>query len=88
MIGVAIGTALLPLLARQLRAGDTAAALRSQNLAIELALLLTLPAAVALIVLAFPIIHVLFEHGAFGPRTASRPAGRSPPMRPGCPPTC
>jgi putative peptidoglycan lipid II flippase len=66
VIGVAIGTALLPLLARQLRSGDTAAALRSQNLAIELALLLTLPASVALIVLAWPIIHTLFEHGAFG----------------------
>jgi putative peptidoglycan lipid II flippase len=67
VIGVAVGTALLPLLARQLRAGDTAGALRSQNLAIEIALLLTLPAALALIVLAWPIIHVLFEHGAFGP---------------------
>ena len=41
--------------------------MRSQNLAIELALLLTVPAALALIVLAWPIIHVLFEHGAFGP---------------------
>jgi putative peptidoglycan lipid II flippase len=67
VIGVAVGTALLPLLARQLRAGDTAGALRSQNRAIELALLLTLPAASALIVLAWPIIHTLFEHGAFGP---------------------
>ena len=67
VIGVAVGTALLPLLARQLRAGDTAGALRSQNRAIEIALLLTLPAALALIVLAWPIIHVLFEHGAFGP---------------------
>jgi putative peptidoglycan lipid II flippase len=67
VIGVAVGTALLPLLARQLRAGDTASALRSQNLALELALLLTVPAALALIVLAWPIIHVLFEHGAFGP---------------------
>ncbi len=67
VIGVAVGTALLPLLARQLRAGDVAAALKSQNLAIELALLLTLPAALALIVLAWPIIHVLFQHGAFGP---------------------
>ncbi len=57
----------MPLLARQLRAGEVAAALKSQNLAIELALLLTLPAALALIVLAWPIIHVLFEHGAFGP---------------------
>jgi putative peptidoglycan lipid II flippase len=67
VIGVAVGTALLPLLSRQLRAGDVTAALKSQNLAIELALLLTVPAALALIVLAWPIIHVLFQHGAFGP---------------------
>ncbi len=50
--------------------GRHPAALKSQNLAIELALLLTLPAALALIVLAWPIIHVLFEHGAFGPEDA------------------
>ena len=47
VIGVAVGTALLPLLSRQLRAGEGAAALASQNRAIELALLLTLPAALA-----------------------------------------
>jgi len=66
VIGVAVGTALLPLLARQLRAGEVDAALASQNRAIELALLLTLPAAFALIVLGEPIVHVLFERGAFG----------------------
>jgi putative peptidoglycan lipid II flippase len=64
---VAIGTALLPLLARQLRAGEQAAALYSQNRALELALLLTVPAALALAVLSAPIIQVLFERGAFGP---------------------
>jgi putative peptidoglycan lipid II flippase len=65
VIGVAVGTALLPLLARQHRAGDLAGALHSQNRAIELALLLTLPAAFALIILGEPILHVLFERGAF-----------------------
>jgi putative peptidoglycan lipid II flippase len=67
VIGVAVGTALLPLLARQLRAGDIEGALASQNRALEMALLLTLPAALALIVLAEPIIAALFERGAFGP---------------------
>ena len=67
VIGVAVGTALLPLLSRQLRAGDLDGALASQNRALELALLLTVPAALALIVLSAPIIHVLFERGAFGP---------------------
>jgi putative peptidoglycan lipid II flippase len=66
VIGIAVGTALLPLLARQIRAGETEAALASQNRALELALLLTLPCAVGLAVLSLPIIQVLFERGAFG----------------------
>ncbi len=65
VVGVAVGIALLPLLSRQLRAGDTAAAHDSQNRAIELSLLLTVPAAAALIAIAGPIIAVLFERGAF-----------------------
>ena len=48
-MGVAVGTALLPLLARQIKSNNDAAALDSQNRAIELALLLTLPAAAALL---------------------------------------
>src|SRR5262249_30882064 len=55
VVGVAIGTALLPLLARQLRAGQTESAMANQNRAIEFGLLLSLPAAVALCVLADPI---------------------------------
>jgi putative peptidoglycan lipid II flippase len=66
VIGVAIGTALLPLMSRHLRAGQIAHAMHNQNRALELALLLTVPAAVALVVLCVPIISVLFERGAFG----------------------
>ena len=65
VIGVAVGTALLPLMSRQLRAADYEGALESQNRAIEFSLFLTLPATVALVVLAQPIISVLFERGAF-----------------------
>ncbi len=75
VVGIAIGTALLPLLARQLRAGQTDSAMANQNRAIEFGLLLSLPAAVALWLLSDPIIRVLFERGQFGPddtlRTAS-----------------
>ncbi len=74
VIGVAIGTALLPLLSRQLRAGDTEAAAQNQNRAIEIACLLTLPAATALMVIAAPIIAVLFERGAFGAAESSATA--------------
>lgn len=65
VVGVAVGTALLPLLSRQLRAGDETAAQHSQNRALEFTVLLTLPAAVALAVIAEPIIVVLFQRGAF-----------------------
>ncbi len=52
------------------RGGDGAAALSSLNRAIEYALFLTLPAALALTVAAFPIIWVLFGRGAFTIGTA------------------
>jgi len=65
VIGIAIGVVLLPDLSRRLSAGDTAAVEESQSRAIEYALLLTLPAAVALAVVPAPILSVLFERGAF-----------------------
>jgi len=65
VIGVALGTAILPLLSRQVARGEQQAAEHTQNRALEVGLLLTLPAAAALIVLAEPIIRVLFERGAF-----------------------
>jgi putative peptidoglycan lipid II flippase len=67
VVGIAVGTAILPPLARQVRTGDEAGARATQNRGVELALLLTLPAAAALIVLAGPILTALFERGAFGP---------------------
>ncbi len=65
VVGVAVGTALLPRLSRQLAAGQTDDGNDSLNRAVELCLLLTLPAAVALIVVPQPLIATLFERGAF-----------------------
>ena len=65
VIGVALGTALLPLLASQIRGRDDAGASASQNRALEFGLLITLPAAAGLMTAAVPITHVLFERGAF-----------------------
>ena len=65
VIGVAVGIALLPLLTRQLQAGEEDAARNSLNRAIEISLLLTIPAAAALIAIPWPIVTVLFERGAF-----------------------
>lgn len=65
VVGIAVGTALLPMISRQLEAGNDEQANTSQNRGIEIALLLTVPAALALIVMPQPIIQVLFERGAF-----------------------
>jgi len=65
VIGIAIGVVLLPEIARQLRGGKDNEAEASQNRAMEFSMLLTLPAAVALVVIPEPILMVLFERGAF-----------------------
>jgi putative peptidoglycan lipid II flippase len=74
VVGAAIGTALLPVLAAQIAGRKPLSAHRSQNRALELSLALTLPAAVALAVLALPIITVLFERGAFDARASAETA--------------
>ena len=75
VVGVAMGTALLPTLTRQLRGGEAEAAADSQNRALEYALLLTLPAAAALIVVAGPVASALFERGAFDAADSAATAG-------------
>lgn len=67
VVGIAIGTVLLPDLSRRLRAGDAEGGRDSFNRGAEFALALTLPAAVALVVIALPLCSVLYERGAFGP---------------------
>jgi putative peptidoglycan lipid II flippase len=67
VIGAAVGTALLPLLSRQLRAGERLSAHRSMNRAVEFALVLCLPAAVGQAAAALPLVETLFQRGAFGP---------------------
>jgi len=67
VIGIALSVALLPDLARRLRANDKAGARASLNRGLEVGLLLTLPAAFGLYLLAEPICAVLFQRGAFTP---------------------
>jgi putative peptidoglycan lipid II flippase len=73
VIGVAVGTALLPSLSRAVAAaeqgGDQAAPNATLNQAISYALVLTLPAAIALIAVGAPIIDVLFRRGSFTSET-------------------
>ncbi|QUS34825.1 murein biosynthesis integral membrane protein MurJ [Falsirhodobacter algicola] len=65
VVGIAIGTVLLPELSRRLRAGDHEGGRASFNRGIEFAALLTLPAAVALVIVALPLVQVLYQRGAF-----------------------
>ena len=65
LIGIGLGTILLPTVSRLLAAGRDPEAMEAQNRGIELALFLTLPAMAALIVAAEPIVRGLFQHGAF-----------------------
>lgn len=70
VVGVAVGTALLPILSRQLKSDDPGAARDSQNRALEITLLLTLPAAVALLVIPMPITAALFQYQSFTAESA------------------
>ncbi len=65
MVGVAMGTVLIPELTRALHGGDKAAIAHAESRALELAAGLALPAMLGLIVLSAPIVRLLFEHGAF-----------------------
>lgn len=75
VVGVAVGTALLPILSRQLKSKDPGAAQDSQNRALEITLLLTLPAAVALLIIPMPIIAALFQYQSFTLDSAVATAG-------------
>lgn len=65
LIGIGLGTVLLPTISHQLGRGAEADAMATQNRGIELALFFTLPATVALVICGVPIIRGLFEHGQF-----------------------
>src|SRR4051812_43308409 len=67
MIGIGLGTILLPTISRLLSAGEDAKAMDTQNRGMELALFLTLPAMIALIVAAEPIVRGLIQYGHFTP---------------------
>ncbi len=65
IVGIAIGTVLVPAFTHAFRGGDTRAQTDVESRGLELSLGLALPAAIALALLAEPIVRVLFERGAF-----------------------
>lgn len=74
VIGAAISVALLPILSKYLKEQQIDEARRTQDKAVEYGLLLSLPAAVLLIVLSEPIVSLLFQHGKFLPEDAVKTA--------------
>ena len=65
VIGIAVGTVLVPEMTHRLAAGDEAGARSAQNRAIEFALLLAIPCVVGFLVVPGLIMRALFMRGAF-----------------------
>jgi putative peptidoglycan lipid II flippase len=65
IFGVAVGTVTLPLVSRSAAMGDAAGFRSALSHALRLVMLLTIPAAIGLMILARPIIAVIYQHGRF-----------------------
>ncbi len=65
VVGIAVGTVLLPEMSRRLAAGDVTGAASAQARGIQLALLLTIPCAAGAIIIPDLIMRALFARGAF-----------------------
>ncbi|MCR8724026.1 murein biosynthesis integral membrane protein MurJ [Frigidibacter sp. ROC022] len=74
VVGIAIGVVLLPELSRRLAAGDLEGQRNGLNRAAEVSLGLTIPAAVALMVVPGPLVQALFQRGAFTTEDAANTA--------------
>ncbi|TNC98459.1 MAG: virulence factor [Gallionellaceae bacterium] len=65
ILGVAIGTILLPSLSKSHALNDTAEYSKLLDWGLRLTIMLTLPAALALGMIAVPLLATFFQHGAF-----------------------
>ena len=71
LVTMAIVTAVFPMMARLMARKDRHGVASTAGLALRSNLLIALPAAVGLALLAHPIVSLLFERGQFGPASAS-----------------
>ena len=71
VLGIALGTVLLPEMSTRLAKGDRAGSDAAQNRSAALTLLLTLPFAAAFIAIPGTIMRAVFAHGAFNAHAAS-----------------
>ncbi len=63
---IAVATAILPGMARQVAAGDIPGLTTTLGFSVRIVSFITVPATVGLIVMRKPIVQILFEHGRFG----------------------
>jgi putative peptidoglycan lipid II flippase len=75
VFGVAVATITLPLMSRHAAAGDLVSFGKVLGNGLRLALFLTIPCAVGLSMLAYPIMSVLFEGGKCTPTQVAQMAG-------------
>src|ERR1039457_7266831 len=75
LFGVALGTVTLPLLSRLVVGGHMDAFRAELSRAMRLMFLLTIPSTIGLMMLAEPIISVLYQHGKFDAYEAAQAAG-------------
>jgi putative peptidoglycan lipid II flippase len=71
VFAVAVSTVVFPLISRYAAAGDRANLARSYGKGLRLILVINIPAAAGLVVLAEPIIRVIFQHGQFDPEATA-----------------
>jgi putative peptidoglycan lipid II flippase len=70
IFGIAIGTAALPSFSDQVARGQYDEMKKTISFSLRLMLFITIPAMIGIIVLQEPIISVLFQRGAFDPRSS------------------
>ncbi len=75
IFSIAVATATLPTLSDHAAARDMDSLKNTVNFSLRLALLIDIPAAVGLFILALPVVRVLFERGEFTDATAVATAG-------------
>ena len=68
IFGIAMGVVLLPSLSKAIKNNNKEEINETQNRSLEFSLLISIPSAVGLFILSFPIIHILFEREAFLPQ--------------------
>jgi putative peptidoglycan lipid II flippase len=75
LFAAAIATVIFPILSAQFANNDQRSLRETASTGLRMTALITIPAAIGLVVLAYPIISVLFERGAFNHGDLTRTAG-------------